>query len=205
MQTALDMIDADGIDALSMRKLGHALHRDPMRLYSHAESKEALLDAVAEMVLDDFTVPAAVDDDWEQALCLAAQAFRAIALAHPRMVPLLVTRPMTLPLGLVPTASRRWLEALITVLIDAGFDEAGAMYAYRFFTGFLAGHVLHEIQELMEETRDMRGENSTGSADLPHIGGFALAYDGSRELTVGLGIVLVGLRSQLHALRRARH
>ena len=49
--TALELIDRDGADALSMRRLGAALDRDPMILYRHAPGKAALLDGVVETVL----------------------------------------------------------------------------------------------------------------------------------------------------------
>lgn len=49
---ALDIIDRDGIDGLTMRRLGKALDRDPMTLYRHAPNKAALLDGIAEMVLE---------------------------------------------------------------------------------------------------------------------------------------------------------
>src|SRR6185312_10734615 len=49
LAAALDIIDRDGTDALSMRRLARALNRDPMILYRHAPNKAALLDGVAEL------------------------------------------------------------------------------------------------------------------------------------------------------------
>jgi AcrR family transcriptional regulator len=51
LAAALEIIDADGAEALSMRRLARALGRDPMILYRHAPNKAALLDGVAETVL----------------------------------------------------------------------------------------------------------------------------------------------------------
>ena len=56
LATALEIIDRDGADALSMRRLARALDRDPMILYRHAPSKAALLDGVAETVLAQLKV-----------------------------------------------------------------------------------------------------------------------------------------------------
>lgn len=205
------MIDHEGISALSMRKLGQALNRDPMRLYSHTESKAALLEAVAELVLEELVTPAATDGDWESALRLSAHSFRDIALAHPRMVPLLVTRPMAPPAGPPAPGSLRWAEALLTLLEDAGFDDAGALQAYRLFTGFLAGHVLHEIQEKLEDSGKPGGTLPHGgdfSADghFPRIGALHATdyrYNGYVELVLGLDIVLDGLRRQLSVITTA--
>ena len=55
LQTALEIIDRDGADGLSMRRLARALDRDPMILYRHAPNKAALLDGVAETVLAQLT------------------------------------------------------------------------------------------------------------------------------------------------------
>jgi AcrR family transcriptional regulator len=63
LATALEIIDRAGVDALSMRRLGAALDRDPMILYRHAPGKAALLDGVVETVLAQLRVDPA-DPDW---------------------------------------------------------------------------------------------------------------------------------------------
>ena len=103
LAAALELIDAGGADALTMRRLARALGRDPMILYRHAPNKAALLNGVAETVLAQLTVDAA-DPDWAAQLRAVARHYRALALAHPRVVPLLVTRPLATPLALRPPA-----------------------------------------------------------------------------------------------------
>lgn len=63
LECALEIIDRDGIDGLSMRRLGKALGRDPMTLYRHAPNKAALLDGVAELVFEELEVDTG-DGDW---------------------------------------------------------------------------------------------------------------------------------------------
>lgn len=199
------MIDADGVDALSMRKLGQALGRDPMRVYRHTKSKAALLDAVAELVLEGLQVPAAVDGDWETAVRAAAHSFRTTALAHPRMIFLLIDRPMSVPPGGLRPSGLQWLEGLLSVLTEAGFDDPGALHAYRFLTAFLSGHVIHEVQELMDtdtgSTVEIRiGLDLLPEKQFPRVRALApglAAHNGSLEFLLGLDIVLMGLRSQL--------
>jgi AcrR family transcriptional regulator len=203
LTTALALIDADGVEALSMRRLGKALGRDPMRLYRHASSKEALLDGVVDLVLSGLTVPAVPEgDDWENALRRTAHAFRALALAHPHVVPLLVTRPLATPLAMRPLGTLRPLEALLDLLIGAGFDGRGALYAYRLYMGFLYGHVLNELQERVQDPDESDDLLRLGLYRLPvrefprlrALAGELAAYDGERELDEGLDIVLAGLR-----------
>jgi Bacterial regulatory proteins, tetR family len=103
LAAALELIDRDGVDGLSMRRLARVLHRDPMILYRHAPNKAALLDGVAETVLAQLKVDP-TDPDWTAQLRAVARGYRALALAHPHVVPLLVTRPLATPLGLRPPA-----------------------------------------------------------------------------------------------------
>jgi AcrR family transcriptional regulator len=209
LATALRLIDADGVEALSMRRMGKALGRDPMRLYRFASSKDELLDGVVELVLGELKVHAVDAGNWEEALRRTAHAFREIALAHPHVVPLLVTRPLATPLALRPRGTLRPLEDLLELFIGAGFDEHGALHAYRLYMGFLQGHVLNELQERVhdpEETDDLLrlGLHRLPAKEFPRLRSLAAelaSYDGFQELEEGLDVVLGGLRRQLDGRR----
>jgi AcrR family transcriptional regulator len=204
LSTALQIIDRDGVEALSMRRLGQALGRDPMSLYRYATSKTALLDGVVEMVLDHLAVDTA-DPDWAGQLRVVARAYRSLALAHPQVVPLLVTRPLATPLALRPPGALRPLEATLELLTRAGFTPADALHIYRSFFGFLHGHVLNELQELVdnpEETDDLLrlGLHRLPLKEFPLLRSLApilASYDGAAELERGLDIVLGGLDREL--------
>lgn len=205
LAAALELIDLDGVEALSMRRLGRALDRDPMRLYRYAPSKDDLLDGVVELVLAELTVPAAREGEWEDALRRTAHAFRQLALAHPHVVSLLVTRPLATPLGLRPLGTLRPLEGLLELFVGAGFSPRGALHAYRLAMGFLQGHVLNELQERVsdpDETDDLLrlGLHRLPAREFPRLRSLAVelaTYDGARELDEGLDIVIAGLRRQL--------
>jgi AcrR family transcriptional regulator len=207
LATALRLIDADGVEALSMRRMGRALDRDPMRLYRFASSKDELLDGVVELVLGELRVRTAEAGNWEDVLRRTAHAYRGIALAHPHVVPLLVTRPLATPLALRPLGTLRPLEELLELLIGAGFDDRGALHAYRLYMGFLQGHVLNELQERVydpEETDDLLrlGLHRLPAKEFPRLRSLAAelaAYDGFQELEEGLDVVIGGLRRQLEA------
>jgi AcrR family transcriptional regulator len=212
LTAALALVDADGIEALTMRRLGKALGRDPMRLYRHAASKDALVDGVVETVLSELPAPAVPEGgDWEEALRRTAHAFRALALAHPHVVPLMVTRPLATPLAMRSLGTLRPLEALLDLLIGAGFDGRGALHAYRLYIGFLYGHVLNELQERVQDPEESDDMLRLGLHRLPlrefprlrALAGELAGYDGERELDEGLDIILAGLRSQRTAAREA--
>jgi AcrR family transcriptional regulator len=204
LHTALAIIDRDGVDGLSMRRLGKVLGRDPMALYRYAATKTALLDGVVELVLEELTVDS-TDDDWTAQLRLVARRFRDLAIAHPNVVPLLVTRPLATPLALRPHGTLRPLEATLTLLVRSGFRDVDALHIYRLFFGFLNGHVLNELQELVdnaEETDDLLrlGLHRLPIREFPILRGLAPAlatYDGAAELERGLDILLSGLQAQL--------
>jgi AcrR family transcriptional regulator len=204
LAAALEIIDADGAGGLSMRRLARALGRDPMILYRHAPNKAALLDGVAETVLAQLKVDSA-DPDWTAQLRAVARDYRALALAHPHVVPLLVTRPLATPLGLRPRGTLRPLEDILTLLTRAGYSGPDALHIYRALFGFLHGHVLNELQELVEkpdETDDLLrlGLHRLPISEFPLLRSLASAlasYDGAAELESGLDILLTGLTTTL--------
>src|SRR5580698_6094477 len=204
LTAALEIIDCDGAEALSMRRLAAALDRDPMIIYRHAPNKAALLDGVTETVLAQLKVDPA-DPDWAAQLRTVARDYRALALAHPRVVPLLVTRPLATPLALRPLGTLRPLEDILTLLTRAGFSGPDALHIYRALFGFLNGHVLNELQELIEnpdETDDLLrlGLYRLPIREFPLLRSLAPAlasYDGATELERGLDILLTGLADSL--------
>jgi len=193
LTTALEIIDRDGAEGLSMRRLARALDRDP-------PNKAALLDGVVEVVLAQLKVDPA-DPDWAAQLRAVARDFRQLALAHPNVVPLLVTRPLATPLALRPPGTLRPLEDVLSLLTRAGFSGPDALHIYRALFGFLHGHVLNELQELVDNPDETDDLLRLGLHRLP-IGEFPLlrslapvlaAYDGAAELERGLDILLTGL------------
>jgi len=204
LAAALDIIDRDGIDGLTMRRLARSLNRDPMILYRHAPNKAALLDGVAEIVLAQLRVDSA-DPDWAAQLRVVARRFRALALAHPHVVPLIVTRPLATPLALRPPGTLRPLEDILALLTRAGFSQPNALHIYRALFGFLHGHVLNELQELVDnpdETDDLLrlGLHRLPITEFPLLRSLApilATYDGAAELERGLDILLTGLTATL--------
>ncbi|MFE3025141.1 TetR/AcrR family transcriptional regulator [Nocardia tengchongensis] len=204
LTAALEIIDRDSVDQLSMRRLGQALGRDPMVLYRHAANKAALLEGVAELVLAQLTVDPA-DTDWRHQLREIAREYRKVAVAHPNTVPLLVTLPLATPLALRPLGTLRPLEHILDLLTRADFSGADALHIYRALFGFLHGHILNELQELVEHPEETDDVLRLGLHHLP-IGEFPLlrglasdlaAYDGATELERGLDILLSGLTTTM--------
>lgn len=208
LTAALEIIDRDGVEGLSMRRLARALGRDPMILYRHAPNKAALLDGVAETVLGQLDVDRS-DPDWAAQLRVVAHHYRRLALAHPNVVPLLITQPLTTTLGMRPAGALRALEDILALLTSAGFPGPDALHIYRTLFGFLHGHMLNELQELVEnpdETSDLLrlGLHRLPVGEFPHLRSLApvlAVYDGAAELDRGLDILLIGLAHTLSGPR----
>ncbi|MGX1159188.1 TetR family transcriptional regulator [Arthrobacter sp. SLBN-100] len=201
---ALELVDAEGLDALTMRRLGQELGRDPMSLYRYAENRAALLDGVSELVLNQLAIHPE-DPDWKEQLRGIAHNLRLLALQHPNVVPLLVTRPLSTPLGLRPLGTLRPLEQILSLLIGAGFTAADALHVYRAYYGFLYGHILNELQEYVVDPEENEallrlGLHRLPAKEFPRLRALApnlAEYEGSAELDQGLTILLSGLEAQL--------
>ena len=204
LQTALSIVDRDGVDRLSMRRLSVALGRDPVMLYRHVASKAAVLDGVAEIVLAKLSVDN-TDPDWAAQLRTVARAFRQLALAHPNVVPLLVTRPLATPLGQRPPGMLRPLEDVLTLLTSVGFNGDDALHIYRVLFAYLNGHILNELQEIIERPEETDhvlrlGLHRLAITEFPQLRALAPAlatYDGAAELDRGLDLLLSGLTAAL--------
>jgi AcrR family transcriptional regulator len=204
LQSALRIVDRDGVDGLSMRRLSDEVGRDPTVIYRHVPNKAALLDGVAEIVLGQLRVDTA-DPDWSGQLRAVAHDFRRLALAHPNVVPLLVTRPLATPLGRRPLGMLRPLEDVLALLTSAGFSGADALHIYRVLFGYLHGHILTELQEVIErpeETDDVLrlGLHRLTVTEFPQVRALASAlanYDGAAELDRGVDLLLLGLTATL--------
>jgi AcrR family transcriptional regulator len=204
LQTALTIIDRDGADSLSIRRLSEAVGRDPTVLYRHVPNKAAVLDGVAEIVLEQLTVNTA-DPDWASQLRTVAHDFRRLALAHPNVVALLVTRPLATPLGQRPPGTLRHLEDVLALLTYAGFTGEDALHIYRVLFAYLYGHVITELQEVIERPEETDhvlrlGLHRLTITEFPLVRALAPAlasYEGAAELDRGLDLLIPSLASTL--------
>lgn len=83
---ALRLIDEDGVEALTMRKLATVLDANPMSLYHHVPNKEAVLRGVTRMVGAQFRTVTLEDAPWQERIRLLAMDFRALAHRHPELM-----------------------------------------------------------------------------------------------------------------------
>ena len=133
---ALRLVDREGIEALSMRRLGRELGVEGMALYTHVRHKADLLDALAERMLDELDTEFDRDAPWQDRVRGGALAWRELQARHPRAFPL-VYRP-----GHGSDAVTRLTEELLDALRTGGFDERGAALAYQAIVVLIDGALL---------------------------------------------------------------
>jgi AcrR family transcriptional regulator len=115
VQAALEMLDADGLAGLSMRKLGAKLNAGATSLYWHVQTKDDLLELVADEVYSEIDVPGAELAGWRSAVTLFGHSFRAAILRHPWFTEIATTTPSLGP-NAISLSGR-----LYAVLRTAGF------------------------------------------------------------------------------------
>jgi len=146
------LVEREGLQALSMRRVGRELGVEPMALYRYVGDRAQLLDALVnryvDRMFDDPLLLPHHDHDWRAFLTHLAVGIRELALAQPAVFPLLATHPPAAPWLRPPLRSLRWVEQFLTGLLQRGFADDGAAEAYRAFTSFLLGHLLLELSAL---------------------------------------------------------
>jgi len=136
---ALALVDEEGLDALSMRRLGARLGVEAMSLYRHVRNKADLLDSLHSAVVTDLPPLRPTDlEDWRSLLTALAHGLRKALLRHPNVVALFATRPLRTPEA-VTMIERIWRE-----LERAGFEVDDAKRAVIVVGIFTVGHALSE-------------------------------------------------------------
>jgi AcrR family transcriptional regulator len=136
---AMDLIERDGAEAITMDRLATELGCGVMSLYNHVPSRSALLDGVADAVLSGIEITSVPTGAWHEQIRTQARAFRQVAMAHPRCTVVVVSRP--------PSSARmlRPLEAALATLCAAGIGGQEAVRIVRAFVAYIMGSVLDEI------------------------------------------------------------
>ena len=194
LEAAVRYADREGLEALSMRKLGAELGVEAMSLYNHVPNKDALLDGMVEVLLGQLEVPSG-EKDWEERVRDGYRAFRRLAHEHPNVFPLLVQRPPE-------TLDGAWLvEEFLQTLREAGFGAEEALHAFRSLSSYTFGYAMAEIRGFALEPDGSRlGAYRLPPEEFPRISELRPQLenvDHDAEFEFGLDLIFAGLRNQL--------
>jgi TetR/AcrR family transcriptional regulator, tetracycline repressor protein len=194
---AIKLLDAEGLDGLTTRKLGAALNVQSPALYRHFPSKEALLDAMAEKLLEGVGAPVP-PGPWDEQLTILGHRFRAALLAHrdgARVVAgTYVAAPNTRAVG----------TAVISVLCGAGIPAERAGWIAFAGQYYILGHTIEEqaLQQLAKRDVDWQArEAEVGHDDPLYAQAFdsVVAADPAERFAYGMELFIDGIRKQLPA------
>ena len=134
---ALELLDREGAEALTMRRLGGKLGVEAMSLYRHVADRSALLEGLADRLAAE--IEPRGDAGWADALRGFAGDLRALARRHPAAFALVGMRVLNTPNVLGP------IEAVLASLRRGGFTPARAIFAYRLVATYVRGYALAEL------------------------------------------------------------
>jgi AcrR family transcriptional regulator len=202
LAAALQLADAGGLEALSMRKLGQALGVEAMAVYYYFANKEQVLDGIVDLVFGEIELPVA-GADWKAAMRRRAISVRDALLRHRWAIGLMESRTNPGP------ANLRHHDAVIGCLRTAGFDMAAIATAYSLLDAYIYGFALTKMNLPFEDTSDIVELSESMLApfapgEYQNLADFITAhamqpgYDFADEFEVGLDVILDGLDRLRH-------
>ncbi|RYJ32003.1 transcriptional regulator, TetR family [Streptomyces sp. L-9-10] len=205
---AVTMIDRDGPDSFSLRKLAAELDIENMSLYSHVPNKDALLDGVAEVLLARIEFPRTDSDPdtgsgsdngtWQDRIRAHATAFRAAAKRHPKAFPLVLTRPTQSPAALEAIGST------LATITELGLSPEEMVHVLRSYTAFIVGTLMRELGYALhlgttdpdEIQQRVDAITSTGAPLLADVAPYLATSDHDAEFHYGLELLIAGLAAR---------
>ncbi|WP_394435279.1 TetR/AcrR family transcriptional regulator [Streptomyces sp. SGAir0957] len=197
VDAARALVDAEGLAAVSTRRLAAELGVSGPSLYNHFRTKDQILEAVADSVsaqVDLSMFEAGDPRGWRAALHDWAVSYRAALREHPNIVPVLAQGPGRRPAGL------RLADAVFGAMVDAGWPPAQATSIGALMRYFVMGSALGSFAGGFVDD-----ETAYDPADYPHLGQAHLLAEhqdvvDDRAFETGLAALLDGLGVQYEAV-----
>ena len=200
IDAAVSFADTSGLEVLSMRKLGAELGVEAMSLYNHIENKEDILNGMVDYVFRSISLPVG-DLEWKEELRQLATSLMDCFTAHSWMLSLKSAHTHMGPGMLV------FLERLLTILGDAGFNDEDAHHALQMLGSHASGYAFQQASSLeTSETQEVDVESMLAQLgdEFPNVTRMApylAECDFNTEYAFGLDIIIDGLAARLDASR----
>jgi AcrR family transcriptional regulator len=137
LAAGLQLVDEQGLAAVTMQAVADRLGVTPMALYRHVTNKTDLLDGLVESILLEVPLPDP-NDPWPDRLAAMASGTRIAALRHPGVFPLLLQR------AAATSGARRTRDVVYTALRQAGLPDGDAAQLERLLTTAILGFAASE-------------------------------------------------------------
>src|SRR5258705_1682102 len=196
VEVATTIIDSEGLEALSTRRLAAELAVRAPSLYNHFRTKEEILDAVGEAIIAKVDISMFGRLDWPDALRTWARGYRAALVAHPHIVPFLARGPGRRP------AALGMADAVYGGLVDAGWPAGHATRICALMRYLVTGATLGSFAQGFVDDPAFYAERYPHLADAHRLREHSRRIDdGAFEL--GLETPVAGLVVQFRDLNRA--
>ncbi len=198
LEAALAIVDREGLDAISMRRLGEELGVEAMSLYNHVTNKADLLDGIFETVLAALPPPRRTSS-WASALRGGARGLRAVLRAHPAVIPIFAARPAVTP------ASLAHVESALSTLRNAGFSVHDALSVFQIVVAYVVGHTAQAHAPVRPSERSTPAYAELDASVFPTVREVAAAlshHDIDREFNIGLEALMAGFEVRLSKVHR---
>ncbi|MFS2295254.1 TetR family transcriptional regulator [Actinomadura hallensis] len=191
---AVELIEREGADALSMRRVAAELGVAVMSLYNHVPNKSALLEGVAEHVVSGLELRDDPAEPWQERARALVRAFRKVARDRPRCMTIVLTHKIDTPVALRPA------ERALALAHAAGFDGETAVRIMRALLAYALGAQLREagMSKMLGHLAET-GAQSFARLDpdeFPHVvayGPALAAHDPEADFEFGLDLLIGAL------------
>lgn len=193
VEVATAIVDADGLDALSTRRLARELGVQAPSLYNHFATKEQIVDAIGDGIVAGVDLSMLGRDPWPEALKAWARAYRAAFRAHPNVVPFLARGPARRP------ASLRLADAVYGALVTAGWPPGHATRIGATMRFFVVGSALGSFALGFVDDPDLYARDYPHLRDAHRLAGQHTHVDDS-AFELGLEALIDGLETKFRQL-----
>ena len=206
VEAALRVMDEEGLEAVSMRRVAREVGVEAMSLYHHVEDKDDLLNGVCESVMAEFDFPD-LAEDWRENCRRGARAWRRLLRQHPNVMRLFAEQR-----GPIRTAdSIRPTEFALRVLRSSGLSERDTVQAFHAFGGYIQGFVMMELGSIAggsdDEHLKAHAELVAALPDefptLQTVGPYFAECDPDEQFEFGLDLLIAGLEARARSPERA--
>lgn len=192
VDAAAELVQADGFDALSMRRLARECGVGAMTLYGYVRSKEELLGALANRFLSEVELP---DEgaSWEEQVALVMRSVRHMFLRHPELLPIAANQRID------SVAAYRGAEVIFRALRAAGLEAAEIIGTFGTLTSFTIGSAQREIglrSEKAESLPGIRELDSERFSNVISLAGLLVTRDPERDFELGLDLLIRGIAAR---------
>lgn len=201
ISTAIDIVDKDGISALSMRSLAKRLNVEAMSLYHHMKNKDEIISLMVDSLISRIEL-CGETDDWYGIMFNRAISAKKLFQSHPWLPFLIDTQ--------IESGDKRlrYLETMLATLRRAGFSVESTLRAISLIDSYIYGycrqlsHVASEDKTRQENAE--RFSDNLPQGDFPFLSEMAThlaesGYDENADFLFGLNLVLSGLRRELNS------